>query len=151
MLNFTWLLLIPLTCLTKSDAEKIFGATAQMVNSQTENKDNSTRYTCTWRDTGKDIKPGDTCNLWYVLDVYKDETAAKKIHAVIVQSNKNLQGFTLLSTLGDEAFVHTDNTNFQLIMVRKANRIMRIKVNKITGRTSLEELKKVTGKIASTL
>ena len=41
--------------------------------------------------------------------------------------------------------------NFQLIIVRKSDKIIRIKVNKVTATTSMKEMKMITKKITDSL
>ena len=48
-------------------------------------------------------------------------------------------GIKTLKNMGDEAYFHTDNQNFYFIMARKGNRMIRMKVNKVTSKTSLEQ------------
>ena len=57
----------------------------------------------------------------------------------------------VLSRIGDEAFSISNPSNFHFIMVRKGEIIFRIKLNKATENTSLEELKAFAKKFAEQL
>jgi hypothetical protein len=57
-------------------------------------------------------------------------------------------GIKEINSIGDEGFLHTDGKNFDLIIVRKQNKIIRIKINKITKTTSREQLQDVTRRIS---
>jgi hypothetical protein len=48
--------------------------------------------------------------------------------------------------MGDEAYFHSDGQNFYFIIVRIGKRLFRIKVNKVTSHTSLNEFKRVSKK-----
>ncbi|HET7003465.1 MAG TPA: hypothetical protein VFI33_19215, partial [Puia sp.] len=69
----------------------------------------------------------------------------------ILSQNAGMQGLSTLDGFGDEAFIQTDNEHFQLIIVRKSAKMIRLKVNKVTRTTSLDELKKVAKKITGEL
>ncbi|CAN5839105.1 hypothetical protein BH20ACI4_BH20ACI4_35110 [soil metagenome] len=66
---------------------------------------------------------------------------AKKIYEVIWQSNKNHEGIEILSGIGDEAYSHSDKSNFHFVMIKKGKFTIRLKVNKAVETTSIEELK----------
>ena len=53
--------------------------------------------------------------------------------------------------MGDEALQHSDNENFNMIIVRKGNKIVRLKVNKITGLTSAAALLATAEKITDSI
>jgi hypothetical protein len=62
-----------------------------------------------------------------------------------------MPGLYPLKGFGDEAIIQTDTDHFQLIIVRKSEKIIRMKVNKVTKTTSIEELKRVTKNITDQL
>jgi len=52
-----------------------------------------------------------------------------------------------VANLGDEAVYHTDNQNFDLMMVRKGKYVFNIKINSRTSTSSVSELEKIVKKI----
>ena len=137
----------PLQYLLKPDAEKILGQAVKLSDSSFEKKDDLLRYKCTYTALSNDIKTNRTVNLYYLVEQYSNIALAQKAFATIISGNSNMQGQKQLTNLGDEAFIHTDAENFCLIMVRQKDKILRMKINKLTALASLEELKKVTKKI----
>jgi hypothetical protein len=135
------------SCISKGDAEKILGQPAHLVMHQVETKDSIVQYRCTYTIDSKENPAGKESNLYYLLEEYQNKGAAGKSFKHLISANEGMPGFYLLSGCGDEAVIRTDSANFQLIMVRKSDRIIRMKVNKVTRTSSLNELKSVTKKI----
>lgn len=79
----------------------------------------------------------------YIYEDYNSESEAWKTYRGISLSNEKSPGFEKMNNFGDEAFYHSDGRNFYLIFARKGNKILRMKVNKITSKTSLAEFRKV--------
>jgi hypothetical protein len=88
--------------------------------------------------------------VYYVYEEYKQLDTAKKIYTDIKTANQD-HGIVVLQDIGDEAYFHTDNVNFYFIMVRKANKGFRLKVNKLTSKTSKDGFMEVSRKIAKAL
>lgn len=78
--------------------------------------------------------------LYYIFESYENEAAANKKYDEFHSGNSNSSGFKNLTTLGDEAFFQTDSQNFGLVVARKGNEMIRIKVNKTTSKFSKENL-----------
>ena len=125
-------------CLPKSDVEKILGLPADETESKTFTEDNVLQHKCSWKATREDLNS----NLYYLDEEYNNVESAHKVFEDIVVSNRNNPGQTH-PDIGDEAWLHSDGTNFCLLMVRKGNKIIRMKVNKLTKDTSLDEMKRV--------
>jgi hypothetical protein len=126
------------SCLAKMDAEKILGLPARQTESETFTKDDVLQHKCSWKATQEDLNS----NLYYLDEHYNNAESAHKVFEDIVVSNRNNPGQTR-PDIGDEAWLHSDGTNFCLLMVRKGNKIIRMKVNKLTKETSVEEMKRI--------
>ncbi len=85
--------------------------------------------------------------LYYMFESYRDNDGAKKIFESYWESNGKSQGFELMSNLGDQAFFHNDGHNFNLLIVRKGNKMVRFKINKTTPKTSTDELKLIANEV----
>ncbi len=125
-------------CLAKADAEKILGLPARQIESETFTEDNVLQHKCSWKATQEDLNS----NLYYLDEQYNNAESAHKVFEDIVVSNWNNPGQTR-PEIGDEAWLHSDGTNFCLLMVRKGSKIIRMKVNKLTKETSVEEMKRI--------
>jgi hypothetical protein len=126
------------TCLGRTDAEKILGLPAHQIESSAATNDDIVKYQCTWEATKEEVKS----NLYYISESYATNDLAHQVFADILSANHN-PGQSRPDGIGDEAWFHSDGSNFCLIIVRKGNKMLRIKVNKLTKDTSIEELKRV--------
>lgn len=82
-----------------------------------------------------------------MFESYKDESAANKKFDEMYSGNASMPGFEKLEKYGDEAFYHSDDKNFGLIIARKGNEMIRIKVNKTTAKYSKKELLKTAANV----
>lgn len=139
------------TCLSLIDAEKILGQSAKQKESTTENKNGITKFRCTFTANSADPKTNKTANLYYLLEEYPNEISSIKAYSDILEQNKNLPGLKKINEISDQAFLHTDGENFVIIISRKNNKILRLKVNKLTSMTSIDELQNISKKITETL
>ncbi len=136
---------------SKSDAEKILGEPAFLSDSSSlikkDTLERKTAYTALSKDQQKD-KP---VVIYFMIEQYSQEASAKNAYNAIKVANENHEGVKALHDMGDEAYFHTDSRNFYFILVRKGNIMFRIKVNKITSLTSLNEFNRVSKKISDGL
>lgn len=136
----------PVACqfFTYANAEKLLGQKVTGADSEENKADGSQRWNCTFTASS-----GDGGRKLY-FSLYRDTTeeAARTEFQRIRISNH--QGFEDWPGVGDEAVVHADGENFQLVMIRKGPRTIRIKVNPAKG-TSLEDLKTIAASLAGKL
>lgn len=116
-----------------------------------DSKNGTLNYRCTYTADSVNPKTGKTGNLYYLFQLYPDIASAQRVYNDIVSDNKDMPGFKSIANIGDEALLHTDNVNFYLVMVRKGSRIIRMKINKITAKTSTKQLMSVTKAITAKL
>lgn len=138
-------------CLSQSDAEIVLGHAATLTESSSIKKNGIRRSRCTYSATSRDSVTQKLGNVYYLFERFEGVDECAKAYHGILTSNDNLPGFTVLKSIGDEALFHTDNTNFALIVARKKNRMLRIKINKLTSTTSLPELKNISAKLINRL
>jgi len=84
-----------------------------------------------------------------MIERFNGAGECEKAYENIVKFNDGATGLTLLHSIGDEALLHTDSSNFALIVARKENKMLRIKVNKLTNNTSLSKLKVLSARLLS--
>ena len=136
---------------TLPEAERILGEKAQLTDSSSTTKDNVLIYQCSYTAHSPDQKTGKTGAVYFMLEQYKENEAAHQAYASIKSSNENHEGVKVLNDLGDEAYFHSDEENFCFILVRKGKKMIRIKVNKITSKTSLSEFHLIARNITNSL
>ncbi|MCF8325356.1 MAG: hypothetical protein K9I84_10385 [Leadbetterella sp.] len=128
--------------LTLKEAERILGETCELKESGNESKNGGHKYMSTHIGHSSANHA-----LYFIFESYENELSAKKTFEDFRLSNQSLRGFETIENVGNEAFFHTDKENFGLIIARKSNEIIRLKVNKLNGKTSISELKKVAADI----
>jgi len=136
---------------TQQEAEKILGRPAHLSADSTETMDHIVQYRCTYTANDMEIDKDKQSNLYYMFEEYASRSDAEKSFKRLMSQNAGMEGLYPLKSVGDEAFIHSDTDHFQLIIARKSEKIIRMKVNKVTKTTSIEELKRVTKKITDQL
>ena len=141
------------TCslISQQEAEKILGRPAHLSAHTTETRDHILQHRCTYTANDQETDRERQSNLYYMLEEYENSSDAEKSFKNLLSKNAGMQGLSALKGFGDEAIIQTDNDHFQLIIVRKSAKMIRLKVNKVTKTTSLDELKRVTKKITGEL
>lgn len=129
----------PHSLMTLIDAEHILGQASHLADSVSEANGDIQVFRSTFTADKVDLQTGKTGNLYFMYEEYPDTTKAHEVYTAIKVSNEDHEGFSVLQDLGDEAYFHSDDENFYFILVRKGEKMFRIKVNKLTSKTSLEE------------
>jgi hypothetical protein len=147
---------------TLSDAEKILGEQAHLIDSSVKMKGEDPKfidsmsmfkkdaftYNCGYMANSRDNKTGRTGVVYFGFEQYPDVSSAKKVYSFYKKTNVNAIGFKELNDLGDEAWFGSSPL---FVYVRKADKIFVIKVNKMTSMTSSNEFNLIAKKIAVTL
>lgn len=136
---------------TLSDAEKILGEKAHLTDSASAIEGDVAIYKCTYIANSKDPKTGKTGAIYVMFEEYAQVSSAKKVYSSIKTSNENHEGVKALHDLADEAYFHSDGKNFYFILVRKGRKMLRMKVNKTTSTTSLDQFNLIAKNITAAL
>jgi hypothetical protein len=141
----------PRDLFTLSDAEKILGESAHLSDSVSKTAKGISQFNSTYTANAADKKSGKTGNIYFMFEEYPDVASAHEAYASIKKANADHEGIETLNDYGEEAYFHTDNMNFNFILVRKNNKMFRLKVNKLTPTTSREEFKTISKQIAEVI
>lgn len=144
-------LLDPNNFFTLSDAEKILGEPAHLTDSTMKIEGDASTYSCAYAANSKDKKTGKTGAIYFMFEQYAQVASAQKVYSSIKTANEGHEGIKELQDLGDEAYFHSDGENFYFILVRKGDKMFRMKVNKITSATSLDEFNLIAKNITAAL
>lgn len=137
----------PTKLFTKLDADAILGAPTHITDSVPKNEGVKSTYLSGYKTDQKDQKTGKIGALYFFFETYNSIDGARERFSDVLVSNRP-HGARAVDHLGDEALYHTDNQNFDMMMVRKGRYVFSIKVNKRTSTTSLDALKKTLKRIA---
>jgi hypothetical protein len=140
----------PAKLFTLSEAERILGEQGHIKDSTLEGEYSVLKYSSSYFANAMDPRTGKTGAIYYVYEDYPEVKDAMKSYSFIRTGNEK-NGINVLDDLGDEAYFHTDKQNFYFILVRKGTKMFRMKVNKITGNTSLAAFNAVAKEITSKL
>jgi len=133
---------------TQADAEKIMGEPSHLSDSSTKQEADVFTYLCSYEADLKDSISQKAGAIYFLFEDFRLTKLAQKKYAEIKKANEHL-GIEVLRNLGDEAYYHSDGTNFYFIMVRKGDKVFNLKVNKITSTTNLEAFKRIAAKITA--
>ncbi len=133
---------------TKRQAESILGEAADLTDSSMWNNKRIVDMKYTY--TAKDSHAGRTGNVYFMLEMFQQEAKAHALYTSILEANK-AHGITVIPDLGDEAYAHTDNENFYFLLARKGNILVRMKVNKLTPKTSRKAFDQVAKDIVNAI
>jgi hypothetical protein len=136
--------------LTVADAGKILGEPARLTDSSSKHQ-GGMFFQCVYKADDIDLKSSKQGALYFLIEKYSEISAAQKKYSSIKKANENHEGIKTLNGLGDEAYFHSDNTNFYFVMVRKGAVVFNMKVNKITSKTSLDSFNTVTRQITDSI
>lgn len=138
----------PVACrfFTNENAMKILGSDVRGTDSEMTEDGNVRKWSCTFTSASGENGP----KIYFLIVRDTSADAAKKAFQDIRQSNKDHAGFEEWSGVVDEAIVHSDDPNFQFVMVRKGAKTVRIKVNPANG-VSLNDVKTVAQELAGRL
>ena len=134
--------------LTLSFAEKIMGEPAKLTCNTFIKKGDTLEYKCDYTALSQDGITGKTGKLYFMYEVYVGITAAENAYTSIYQANSGHEGVEIVAGLGDEAYYHSDGTNFYFFLVRKNEKMFRMKLNKVTSHSSEMNFKEVAKHIA---
>jgi hypothetical protein len=134
--------------LTLSFAEKIMGEPAKLTCNSFIKKGDTLEYKCDYTSLSQDEITSKSGKLYFMYEVYASVTAAENAYTSIYQANSGNEGVEIVSGLGDKAYYHSDGTNFYFYLVRKNEKMFRLKLNKVTIHSSKVEFKEVTRLIA---
>ena len=137
--------------LTLNDAEKIMGEQARLTGNTFVKKGDTLEYKCDYTALSQDTITGKVGKLYFMYEVYGGVAAAANAYAAIYQANSRHEGVKVVSGLGNEAYYHSDQTGFYFFLVRKNNKMLRLKLNKVTSHSSVIEFKKAIRHIVDEL
>jgi hypothetical protein len=136
---------------SKADAEKILGEPAFLSDSSSTTKKDTLECKLAYTAHSKDPKKGKPVVIYFMIEQYAADSSAKNAYAAIKVANEKHEGVKIIHDMGDEAYFHSDGENFYFILVRRGNKMFRIKVNKITSHTSLDEFNRISKQISDGL
>ncbi|MEQ8417050.1 MAG: hypothetical protein RIF36_02530 [Imperialibacter sp.] len=134
-----------------ADAERVLGEAAHFGDSHWTEEANAGVLRCTYVADSADEKTGKTGALYVMIESYNEVSSAHKTYSDILSGNQNLGNVSVINDLGDEAYFLSDGQNFLLILVRKGPKVLRLKVNKITAHTSLDNFHQMAREVVNKL
>jgi hypothetical protein len=131
--------------LSLSEAEKIMGEPLRLTDSSSAYANGAHNYKCTYTGITKDDKTGRIGKLYYMFEEYDKGSEAHRVYEGFKIANEKNSPLTNLP-FGDEGYYQGPPGPPNFILVRKANKMLRFKVNKSTSHTSVDGLMEVAKK-----
>lgn len=132
-----------------SDAKKILKQPVYLRDSIWRFNGGIWKYKCIYSGNFNDSITNQIPRVYFGFEHYKQTSEAKNIYEVIKKENEKNSAFINVSQTGDEAFLVKDVLNFPFMIIRKDNKILKLRVYNVTDAVSLEELLAVAKKIVS--
>lgn len=133
------------------DAEQILGEPAILKDSSFTNINNEMKFHKAYRARAAGDSDKQAGNVYFMYEKFTSAHEAVESYQSIFKANADHEGITVLDDPGDESYFHSDGRNFYFILVRKGNKMIRLKVNKITNTTSKQNFFNVVEKITVAL
>jgi hypothetical protein len=124
--------------LSLQDAERILGESAHLENSSAYLEGNTKTYESSYFANTVDKATDKTGVLYFMYEEYENVESASLSYESIRKANERAPGVQPLTGVGDEAYFHSDGTNFLFVLSRSGNKMFRVKVNKTTSHTNKE-------------
>lgn len=137
--------------LSLREAEQLLGQGAHLSDSSYTAGVAILSWNLVYTADSADEKTGKTGNVYFMYEEYETIEDAQRTYADIKMGNGKHEGFKVLQGMGDEAYFHGDGENFMFILVRKGAKMFRMKVNKVTGKTSADSFNAVAANIADAI
>jgi hypothetical protein len=122
--------------LSLQDAEQMLGESTHIKNSSAYLEGNTKTYESSYFANAVDTVTGKTGTLYFMYEEYENVESASLSYESIRKANERAPGVQPLIGVGDEAYFHSDGTNFLFVLSRSENKMFRIKVNKTTSHTN---------------
>jgi hypothetical protein len=134
-----------------ADAERILGNKGRLEKVTAFLDDGARAYHSFFRDDQVDLATGKTGALGYRYEEYQSAEAAKSYLDSTLIANRLSPKDGIRMEGGAELHYFTGGNVVRMFMVLKGNRLIVLKVNPVTSRYSLVELRKVAAELAKRL
>jgi hypothetical protein len=141
----------PSLVLGAGEAARILGNQSRLEKVTTYQDEGAKVYQSAFRDDWHDPTTGKTGILYYMYEEYLSAAAAKSFLAATLKANHIDPVDGLRTQSGAELHYLAGGEVVRMAMVLKGNRLIRLKVNQVTSRYRLCELKEVAGELANQL
>lgn len=142
-------LFYPFKFISLSEAEKIIGHPAHLKDSLRKFTEGYFRLQFTYRSNVKDSIKNTFGSLFFGFEQYPQTSGATRAFSLIKAENEKSNTLTMMNQLGDEGFLINDQFNNPFIMIRKGNRIYKLRLVNVEGKTSANDLQLLAKKIVS--
>ncbi len=141
----------PRLALDVVEAERILGNKSSLEKVTSYLDDGTRAFQSSFRDDRLDPATGKTGILGYMYEEYQSAEAARSYLYSTLKANRLSPEDAIRMEGGAELHYFTGGDVIRMVMILKANRLIRLKVNPVTSRYSLVELRKVAAELATQL
>ena len=141
----------PSLMLDIGQAERILGNQSRLEGVTAYLYEGIRAYQSSFRDDWLDPESGKTGILYFVYEEYESADAARSYLDPTLKANHVSLRDGIRLANGAEIYYLTGGRVIRMVMILKANHLIRVKVNQVTSRYSLNEFEKVAGELANQL
>lgn len=133
--------------ITNADAGKILEKPSYLKDSTYRYANGLLRYTFDY--LASRIDSTSKGRIFFTYEQYKNDSFSKDIYQSIKTENEKLGSLTAIKNIGDEGFFQKDSQGQPFIIIRKNNKVYKLRVFYVTSDTSLNEAINVIKKIVA--
>jgi hypothetical protein len=141
----------PSLVLNVVEAERILGNQSRLARTTAYQDGAMKGYISDFRDDWLDPETGKTGILYYTYEEYQSAAAARSSLDATLKDNHIDPGNAIRLENGAELDYLAGGDVIRMVMIRKDNHLVSLKVNQVTSRYSLNELKRIAGQLAGRL
>ena len=141
----------PSPVLDVRDVGRILGNQSHVEQVTAYEHEGTKAYQVSFRDVGLDPAVGKTGSLGYMYEEYQSAEAARFFLDATLKANHLSPDDAIRTQGGAELHYFTGGDVIRMVMIRKENRLVRLKVNPVTSRYSLAEFQRIAAKLAERL
>ena len=141
----------PSVTLNLEAAERILGSPSHLERDTAYLDDGTRAYQSAFHDDSADPVTGKTGIVYFMHEEYETANAARSFLDSTLRANHVNPAEGIRTEGGAELHYLTGGRVVRMVMVLKGNHLMRLKVNPVTSRYSLDELQKVARELATQL
>jgi hypothetical protein len=134
--------------ITLKEVENLFNQPCLLKDSVKKYSGNILRFTFTY--LSKSTDEATKSKLFFVFEQYKDNSMVESIYAGLKKENEANGKVKVQEYLGEEAIIAYDSNSFPFLIIRKENKLYKIKVYNVLNEEQVNSLTAIASKIVKT-
>lgn len=135
--------------ISKEDAELILEQSSYLKDSIWKIEGGIWKFKCTYLTSKKDTSTKQAGRLFFGFENYKQLAEAKRFFELMKNENEKSNTIINSEKIADDSFLSKDALNNPFLIIRKNNKVFKLKVYQISSATSLSQLFSLAHKLVA--